>query len=94
MTFLHDAAGTDVLRKLGYGLAGWRFWYQDRDFCHMLMTGVNSIHTSRLFEGRPGSRKQWDGARRAIIEANEDLSRIEREMREADHEREQLNSDK
>ena len=81
VTFLHEAAGTDAMRKLGYGVEGWKFWLQDRAFCHLLMTGVNSIHTSRLFEGRPGSRKQWGGAKRAILEANEDLKRVEEDLR-------------
>jgi hypothetical protein len=46
------------------------------------MTGISSIHVSRLFDGPPRSRKKWLGARQAIIDANEDLDRIEVELRE------------
>lgn len=84
LRFLHEAAGTDVQSKLGYGFKGWKFWWSDRDFCHLLMTGISSIHVSRLFDGRPRSRKKWSGARQAIIDANGDLRRIEIERREQD----------
>ncbi|KIW06590.1 uncharacterized protein PV09_02306 [Verruconis gallopava] len=80
--FLHKAAGTQVSEKLGYGLAGWKFWWKDREFCNLLMTGVDSIHTARLFDGRPGSRKKWEGARQAIIEANNELNRFEARLNE------------
>jgi dimethylaniline monooxygenase (N-oxide forming) len=81
ITFLHEAAGTEVPSKLGYGFSGWKFWLSDRKFCHLLMNGVNSIHVARLFDGRPGSRPRWEGARKAIIEANEDVRRIEEERK-------------
>ena len=80
ITFLHEAAGTEALERLSYGWKGWQFWWSDRKFCHLLMAGVNSIHVARLFDGRPGARKRWAGARRAIIEANDDLQRIEKEL--------------
>jgi dimethylaniline monooxygenase (N-oxide forming) len=84
ITFLHEAAGTEVPSKLGYGLRGWIYWLTDREFCNLLMTGVNSIHVARLFDGRPGSRRKWKDAREAIIKVNEDVKRMEKEL-EASH---------
>jgi dimethylaniline monooxygenase (N-oxide forming) len=90
LTFLHEIAGTQVMTNLGFGWIGWWFWWSDREFCRLLMTGVNSIHTARLFDGRPGSRKKWDGARRAIIQANQDVACIEEKLREQDSSRDKV----
>jgi dimethylaniline monooxygenase (N-oxide forming) len=73
-----------VNEKLGYGLEGWKFWWSDRDFCNMLMTGVDSIHTARLFEGRTGSRRKWDGAKQAILEANNEVKILQEILKKED----------
>jgi dimethylaniline monooxygenase (N-oxide forming) len=56
MTWLHDAAGTGVNEKLGYGWKGWWYWLVRNGECRDLMNGVNSPYIWRLFEGR---RKKW-----------------------------------
>lgn len=66
--FLHDAEGTGCNENLGYGLRGWLFWLRNPWWCNLLMTGVDSPHSWRLFDGR---RKKWDGAKEAILQANE-----------------------
>ncbi|KAK9433078.1 flavin monooxygenase-like protein [Lipomyces doorenjongii] len=68
LRWLHRAAGTGVNENLGYGLQGWIFWLRNPRFCNLLMGGVASVHTFRLFDGR---RKKWDGAKEAILRANE-----------------------
>jgi dimethylaniline monooxygenase (N-oxide forming) len=69
INWLNDVAGTGVNEKLGYGLQGWLYWLWDSGFCSLLMTGVDSPHILRLFDGR---RKSWVGARDAILRANKD----------------------
>lgn len=64
-----EAAGVRVSEHLGYGLAGWRFWYEDKTFCKMLMDGIYSPHLLRLFES--DRRKAWVGARAEIEKVNE-----------------------
>ena len=68
--WLNDAAGTGVNENLGYGLQGWLYWLSELGFCSLLMTGVDSPHILRLFNGR---RKSWVGARDAILQANKDV---------------------
>lgn len=63
------AAGVRVSDHLGYGLSGWKFWYEDKEFCKMLMDGIYSPHFLRLFES--DRRKAWKGARAAIENVNE-----------------------
>lgn len=67
MRWANDAAGTGVNEKLGYGVEGWKFWLSDRAFCKLCMDGIYSPHLYRVFDGK---RKKWDGARKAIEEAN------------------------
>ncbi|RMZ77703.1 hypothetical protein DV738_g4246, partial [Chaetothyriales sp. CBS 135597] len=67
-------AGTRVSEHLGYGPTGWAFWAKDRKFCNLLMDGLYSPHLYRLFDSG-GRRKAWDGAREAIIKANESTGR-------------------
>ncbi|CAJ2509013.1 Uu.00g140390.m01.CDS01 [Anthostomella pinea] len=69
MDWVSDVAGTNLETYLGYGFAGWSFWFSDRRFCSWLMDGLLSPHMYRLF---PGKRKSWAGARDAIIAMNED----------------------
>jgi dimethylaniline monooxygenase (N-oxide forming) len=76
-TFLQSAAGTGVNEKLGYGWEGWKFWWSERELCNLLMTGVDSPHVQRLFEGRYGGRQKWSGALEAIKKANQEVSRFE-----------------
>jgi dimethylaniline monooxygenase (N-oxide forming) len=67
MTWVNDTAGTGVNDMLGYGIAGWSFWYREREFCKILMDGIYSPHIYRLFDGK---RKKWDLAKEAILKAN------------------------
>lgn len=67
--FLHDAAGTGMHENLGWGLAGWRFWWRDRELSRLMCHGVETAHAFRVFE--TGKRRTWPGAREAIIHANE-----------------------
>ncbi|KAH7369630.1 flavin monooxygenase-like protein [Rhexocercosporidium sp. MPI-PUGE-AT-0058] len=66
--FLNSAAGTGVDEKLGYGLEGWKFWVKERKLSGLMMRGVMTPFMFRVFEGR---RKKWEGAREAIVHANE-----------------------
>jgi dimethylaniline monooxygenase (N-oxide forming) len=68
--WLNDAAGTGVNENLGCGLQGWLYWLSELGFCSLLMTGLDSPHILRLFNGR---RKIWVGAREAILRANKDV---------------------
>lgn len=72
MNWVSEAAGTNLEKYLGWGPAGWSFWFSDRRFCSILMDGLLSPHAYRLF---PGKRKAWDGARDAIIAMHEDRTR-------------------
>ncbi|KAJ4288989.1 hypothetical protein N0V90_011331 [Kalmusia sp. IMI 367209] len=71
MHWANVTAGTGIDENLGYGLKGWWFWLSDWKFCNLLMGGIYSPHMLRLFDGQ---RKKWDGARDAIIKANETAS--------------------
>jgi dimethylaniline monooxygenase (N-oxide forming) len=66
--FLHDVAGTGM-DNLGYGWKGWKFFFQDPKMSYLMNNGVETAHAFRYFE--TGKRKTWDGARDAIIQANE-----------------------
>ena len=74
--FLQSAAGTGVNEKLGYGWEGWNFWWNERELCNLLMTGVDSPHVQRLFKGRSGGRLKWHGALEAIKRANQEVSQL------------------
>jgi len=52
MAWLHDAAGTSVNEKSGYGWKGWWYWSVRNGECTDLMNEVESTHIWRLFEGR------------------------------------------
>jgi dimethylaniline monooxygenase (N-oxide forming) len=67
--WVEEAAGIRVSEHLGYGLSGWKFWYEDKAFCKMLMDGIYSPHLLRLFES--DRRKAWKGARAEIEKVNE-----------------------
>ncbi|KAF8850813.1 FAD/NAD(P)-binding domain-containing protein [Acephala macrosclerotiorum] len=72
MHFLNEAAGTGVDDYLSYGRKGWGFWWKDRKLSGLMMNGVMTPFQYRFFEvpGRDG-RKRWEGAREAILHANE-----------------------
>jgi dimethylaniline monooxygenase (N-oxide forming) len=80
INWLNEAAGTGINENLGYGLRGWMFWLWQPNFCSLVMTGVDSPHVMRLFDGR---RKSWAGAREAIIRVNKDA-----QMRIKEHQEE------
>jgi dimethylaniline monooxygenase (N-oxide forming) len=79
MAWANEAAGTQVIDKLGFGQKGWLFWLKERKLCKTLMTGVFSPHVFRLFDGK---RPKWDGAMEAINKANESVKK-EKEAAEA-----------
>ena len=68
--WLNNAAGNGVNEHLGWGWAGWKFWLGNRRLHKLIMDGVMTPATYRLFEGREGGRKRWDGAEEAIYKAN------------------------
>ncbi|KAL6233056.1 hypothetical protein BDW75DRAFT_242379 [Aspergillus navahoensis] len=72
--WVNETAGTGVYQKLGYGVAGWKFWWQDRVFCNTLMHGMFSPHTYRLFDGP--RRRKWDGARAEILRVIKELDEM------------------
>lgn len=65
--WLHQAAGTGM-ENLGWGWAGWKFWFKDRKMYSLMNNGVETAHMYRYFE--TGKRKTWPGAREAIIHMN------------------------
>ena len=68
--WLNDVVGNEVNERLGWGWQGWKFWWKERKFYYLIMDGINTPFVYRLWDGRPGGRKKWDGAREAIYEAN------------------------
>ena len=65
--WLNDACGNGLNEKLGWGLEGWKFWWEERELWNLIMNGVNTGFIYRLFDGR---RKSWAGAKDAIMKAN------------------------
>ena len=66
--WLHKAAGTGM-ENLGWGLAGWKFWWSDMKMYNLMANGVETAHMFRYFE--TGKRKTWAGARDEIIRQNQ-----------------------
>lgn len=66
--WLHQAAGTGM-ENLGWGWKGWAFWWRDRTMYNLMNNGLETAHAFRFFE--TGKRRTWDGAREAIVHANE-----------------------
>lgn len=66
--WLHRAAGTGM-ENLGWGWAGWKFWWKDRKMYNLMNNGLETAHMYRFFE--TGKRKTWPGAREAILHMNE-----------------------
>ena len=71
--WLNAAAGNAVNEKLGWGIEGWKFWWNDRALYKLVMDGIDTPFLYRLFEGRKGkgTRKPWEGARAAIEKVNQ-----------------------
>jgi dimethylaniline monooxygenase (N-oxide forming) len=63
-------AGTQVNEKLGWGWEGWKFWWGDRTLYKLIMDGIPTPFVYRLWEGREGGRKTWEGARAEIYKVN------------------------
>lgn len=64
-----EAAGLGMVKRMGYGLEGWKFWLTDRKMCKLLTDGLLSPHLFRLFD--EGKRKPWPEAREEVINVNE-----------------------
>jgi dimethylaniline monooxygenase (N-oxide forming) len=77
--WLNEVAGTGLYDYLGNWTNSkcWKLWWSDRKLYNILMTGIISTHMLRLFDTGRG-RKAWRGARKAIIEANENAARFEK----------------
>lgn len=76
------------MENLGWGLKGWRFWFRDPKMSWMMNNGVETAHAFRYFE--TGKRRTWEGAREAIVRANEAVGKfpIRREEELPEHRRE------
>ncbi|KAK4495446.1 hypothetical protein PRZ48_013777 [Zasmidium cellare] len=64
-----DVAGLGIVKRVGYGVEGWKFWLRDRALCKLVMDGLLSPHLMRLFE--EGKRRSWEGARGEVFRVNE-----------------------
>jgi len=71
--WLNEAAGTGVNERLAaWGPEAWKFWWQDRKFYSLLMSGIDTPFVYRLFDTGRG-RKAWPGAREAIEKTNREV---------------------
>ncbi|KAI5459674.1 FAD/NAD(P)-binding domain-containing protein [Mariannaea sp. PMI_226] len=68
LAWANQAAGTGVDEHLGWGYAGWKFYFQDRALYKLLMDGVYMPAIWRVFDST--KRKKWDGAREEIVKVN------------------------
>lgn len=75
LAWADKTAGTGLSERLGWGVAGWRFWYQERELYKMLMDGIASPHIYRLFDGK---RKKWDGAEEELVKVNRRVSEAQK----------------
>lgn len=68
--WLNAAAGNGLNENLGWGWAGWKFWWKERELYGLIMDGINTPFVYRLFESPRGERgrKSWEGARDAILQ--------------------------
>lgn len=64
----HEMAGTGIAENLGWGWKSWSFWWNNRQFYKLLMSGIYSPFLFRVFDGK---RKKWDGAKEAIERLNQ-----------------------
>ncbi len=63
-------AGCGVYDRLGWGVKGWQFWWNERELWKLVMDGVMTSVVWRLFD--EGKRKAWDGARGEMERVNEE----------------------
>lgn len=63
-----ETAGIGLVKRMGYGPDGWKFWVQDRKLCGLVMDGLMSPHLFRLFD--EGKRKPWSEAQEAVEKVN------------------------
>jgi dimethylaniline monooxygenase (N-oxide forming) len=75
---IDDLGGTGINEYLGYGWKGWWFWITDMSFCNLLMGGIWTPYVYRVFDGK---RKEWDGARKAIVGVNETVAASKRRQK-------------
>lgn len=69
-TWLHGAAGTGMDENLSWlGWRGWWFFARDPRLAWLMNHGVETAHAYRFFD--TGKRPRWDGARMAVLRANE-----------------------
>ena len=75
VVWANATAWTGVDEYLGWGLKAWKFWLQDRAFYRLLMDGVHTPFSWRVFDGK---RKKWDGARAEIERVNRSVEEMKR----------------
>lgn len=63
-----EVAGLGIVKRMGYGIEGWKFWLKDRRLCKLMMDGLQSPHLFRLFD--EGKRRPWEGARKEVERVN------------------------
>jgi dimethylaniline monooxygenase (N-oxide forming) len=71
VAWANEAAGTGVNEHLGWGMAGWKFYFQDRALYKLLMDGIYVPAIWRVFDG--DKRKKWEGARAEIEKVNAEV---------------------
>lgn len=72
--WLHEAAGTGMENLSLFGWKGWKFWWREREMYKLMNDGVETAHMYKYFE--TGKRKTWDGAREAILHANQVVNKV------------------
>ncbi|SPO07500.1 related to flavin depend monooxygenase that catalyses the oxidation of rubrofusarin to 9-hydroxyrubrofusarin [Cephalotrichum gorgonifer] len=74
MAWANNMTGTGVDTHLGWGWKGIKFWLTNWRLCGILMGGVLSPHSFRLFE--TGKRRRWDGAEEEIWRVNKKVKEL------------------
>lgn len=83
--WLNEVGGTGVNERLGaWGWEAWKFWWQDRKFYNLLMSGVDTPFVYRLFETGRG-RKPLPDAREAIERTNREVDAMVEEWKKAEN---------
>jgi dimethylaniline monooxygenase (N-oxide forming) len=68
LRWANETAGAGLYERMGWGGKGWRFWWTDRELYKMVMDGVLTSASWRLFD--EGKRKSWPQARDEIVRLN------------------------
>ena len=63
-----ETAGAGLYERMGWGRKGWWFWWTDRELYGIVMDGVLTSASWRLFD--EGKRKPWPEARGEIVRLN------------------------